>query len=270
MSRAGLPDLVLVQDMQGGSRISGNLGGGSFDVMSENGALFLGAPNFALTSNADIGHRMRAVAFPVAQWHKMLDEAVDGPFSFDLARVYDGMFDSPEIRSALGTLWALIKEEGTPSRLLARAAGCEILAELCRLGGAPLTPSKGGLAPWAERRCLELIRARLTEDISLDELAAEARLSPYHFARMFKKSLGLPPRLYLTRLRVEKACELLEHSNHPITEIALEVGYSSNQVLARVFAKHIGVTPSEFRRAVRDPARPSSSFSARPTPVRQP
>ena len=64
------------------------------------------------------------------------------------------------------------------------------------MGGAPFAPAKGGLAPWAERRCLELIRARLSEDISLDELAAEAKLSPFHFARMFKQIMGVPARVY--------------------------------------------------------------------------
>jgi AraC family transcriptional regulator len=139
--------------------------------------------------------------------------------------------------------------------LLARAAGCEILAELCRLGGTPFAPARGGLAPWAERRCLELMRARLSDDISLDELAAEAQLSTFHFTRMFKQSLGVPPRVYLTRLRLEKACELLEMTDLPVTEIAQEVGYSSNQVLARVFAKHQHMSPTDYRRAVRDPVR---------------
>jgi AraC family transcriptional regulator len=108
------------------------------------------------------------------------------------------------------------------------------------------------------------MRQRLSEDISLDDLAAEARLSPFHFARMFKQSLGVPPRVYLTRLRVEKACELLEHTDLPVTEIAFEVGYSSNQVLARVFLKHRHMSPSDYRRAVRDPVRPSVSIGARP------
>ncbi|SFD51610.1 helix-turn-helix domain-containing protein [Roseivivax sediminis] len=252
MSRSGLPDLVLVQDMVGGSRVNGHLGGRRFDVLSRQGALFLGAPNFSLTSNVDIGHRMRAVTFPLSHWQAILNEAVDGQFNFDLAGVYDGTFDSPAIRSALRTLWTLCANEGPPSLFLARAAGCEILAELCRLGGAPFAPAKGGLAPRAERRCLELMRARLDEDLSLDELAAEVQLSPFHFARMFKQSLGVPPRVYFTRLRMEKACTLLEQTDLSITEIALEVGYSSNQVLARVFAKHTHVSPSDYRRAVRD------------------
>ncbi len=99
------------------------------------------------------------------------------------------------------------------------------------------------------------MRERLSEDISLDELAAEARLSPFHFSRMFKQSTGVPPRVYLTRLRMEKACELLETTDLPVTEIAQEVGYSSNQVLARVFVKHRHMSPTDYRRAVRDGVR---------------
>ena len=255
MSHPAVPDIVLYQDLLGGNRVSGDMGGGRFDVTSERGGFFLAAANFASKIMLYKKHQVCSLSFPLAQWKNVLDEAADGGFSFDRPEIYDGTFTSPAIRSALRTLWALCDEEGGASRLLARAAGCEILAELSRLGGAPFTPAKGGLAPWAERRSLELMRARLSEDISLDELAAEAQLSPFHFARMFKQSLGVPPRVYLTQLRMEKACELLGQTDLPITEIAFEVGYSSNQVLARVFLKHMRMSPSDYRRAVRDPVR---------------
>ena len=255
MSRPALPDLVLHQDLLGGSRVRGDSGGGYFDVTSEKGYFYLDAPNSANTVNVATSHRIRSLSFTTTQWQELLDEAVDGRFSLESLRLYRGPFHSPAIRSALRNLWALSEEEGTPSRLLARAAGCEILAELCRLSGSPFALSKGGLAPWAQRRCQELMRARFSEDISLDELAAEAQLSPFHFARMFKQSVGVPPRVYLTQLRLERACELLEMTDLPVTEIAYEVGYSSNQVLARVFIKHRHMSPSDYRRAVRDPVR---------------
>ncbi len=255
MSRPALPDIVLYQDLIGGSRVSGDLGGGRFDVIGKRGDFCLAAPNFATTAVMEENHQLRSLAFPMAHWQSVLDEAADGRLSVDSFCNYGRMFDSPVMRSVVRNLWALTDEEGAPSRLLARAAGCEILAELCRLGGTPFAPTKGGLAPWAERRCLDLMRARLSEDISLDELAAEAQLSPFHFARMFKHSVGVPPRVYLTRLRVERACELLEMTNLPVTEIAYEVGYSSNQVLARVFLKHRHMSPTDYRRAVRDPTR---------------
>jgi AraC family transcriptional regulator len=258
MSDPAVPDLILYQDLHGGSRVSGDMGGGRFDVKSEKGGFFLSAPRFANTVIVDAAHELRSVSFPLAQWQPVLDEAAEGRFPVDYQKLCMGAFASPTIRSALRNLWVLCDEEGAPSRLLAQAAGCEILAELCRLGGAPFGPVKGGLAPWAEKRCLELMRERLSEDISLDELAAEARLSPFHFARMFKQSVGVPPRVHLTRLRVEKACELLETTDLPVTEIAQEVGYSSNQVLARVFIKHRHMSPSDYRRAVRDPASQTS------------
>ncbi len=255
MSDPAVPDLVLYQDLHGGSRVSGDMGGGRFSVKSGKGSFFLSAPRFANTVIVDAEHELRSLSFPLAQWQPVLDEAAGGQFSLDYQKLCMGAFASPAIRSAVRNLWALCDEEGAPSRLLAQAAGCEILAELCRLGGAPFTSAKGGLAPWAERRCLDLLQERLSEDISLDELAAEARLSPFHFARMFKQSFGVPPRVYLTRLRMEKACELLAQTDLPVTEIAQEVGYSSNQVLARVFFKHQRMSPSDYRRTARDPVR---------------
>jgi AraC family transcriptional regulator len=255
MSDPAVPDLILYQDLVGGTRLSCNLGGGKFDATTERGGFVLAAPNFANIATADTCHHLRAFSLPLAHWQNAVDEATDGGFSLEGLQLHKGAFHSLSIQSALWKLWALCEDEGAPSRLLARAAGCEILAELFRLGGAPFAPAKGGLAPWAERRSLELLRARLAEDISLDELAAEARLSPFHFARMFKQSLGVPPRVYLTRLRIEKACELLEMTDLPVTEIAFEVGYSSSQVLARVFVKHRHISPSDYRRAVRDPGR---------------
>ncbi|WP_274425206.1 AraC family transcriptional regulator [Chelativorans sp. YIM 93263] len=255
MSDPAVPDIVLYQDLHGGSRVSGDMGGGRFDARSEKGGFFLSAPRFANTVIVDAAHELRSLSFPLAQWQSILDEAAEGRFPVDYQKLCMGTFASPSIRSAIRNLWVLCDEEGAPSRLLAQAAGCEILAELCRLGGAPFAQVKGGLAPWAERRSVELLRARFSEDISLDELAAEARLSPFHFARMFKQSLGVPPRVYLTRLRVERACELLETTELPVTEIAQEVGYSSNQVLARVFIKHQHMSPTDYRRAVRDPLR---------------
>ncbi|MGL5011645.1 MAG: helix-turn-helix domain-containing protein [Paracoccaceae bacterium] len=253
VSRPGVPDIVLYQELLGGCRIRGDMGGKRFDMTTRKGGLVLAAPNFATTTIADARHRVRCLALPLAHWQSVLDEAVDGRLSFEKSGIYGRIFDSAAIRAALQNLWALCDEEGAPSRLLAQAAGCEILAELCRMGGAQLVSAKGGLAPWAKRRCLELMRARLSEDISLDELAAETRLSPFHFARMFKKSVGVPPRVHLTRLRIERACELLEQTDLPVTEIAFEVGYSSNQVLARVFLKNRRMSPSDYRRTVRDP-----------------
>lgn len=252
-SQPAIPDLVLYQAMDGGPRVRGDAGWGKFNAVSRTGSIYLSAPDFADEISVDRWHRTRSLSLPLTHWQETLAESSDGACMIENLRCSGQAIQSPVIQTAFRTLWALSEDQGAPSRLLARAAGCEILAELCQLSGTPLAEAKGGLAPWAERRCRELMRERMAEDISLDELAAEAQLSTFHFARMFKQSVGMPPRVYLTRLRMEKACELLEHTSLPITEIAYEVGYSSNQVLARVFTKHMRVSPSDYRRAVRDP-----------------
>lgn len=258
MSHPPLADLTLHQSQSGGDRVRVDAGGGYFNVTSEECGFFLAAPNFANVISVDRSHRLRSLSFTWSNWQSVLDEASDGHLTVEQLRLYKGFFHSPAIRSAFRNLWVLADEEGAPSRLLARAAGCEILAELCRLSGTPFAPVNGGLAPWAKRRCLEMMRARLSEDISLDELAAEAKLSPFHFARMFKQSVGVPPRVYLTQLRMEKATQLLQLTELSVTEIALEVGYSSSQVLARTFVKYQQRSPSDYRRLARDPAAPGS------------
>lgn len=255
MSDPASPDLVLHQALDDGNRIRGDIGAGRFKATSKKGGFFLVAPDFAAGVLVDRKRHNRSVSFPTGKWKNLLEGDRGHDLSFDFGKLHSGMFVSPAIRSAMRQLWRLSCEESVPSRLLAQAAGCVILGELLRMAGTPFAPARGGLAPWAERRCLELMHARLSEDIGLDELAAEVRLSPFHFARMFKQSVGVPPRVHLTRLRMEKACELLEMTDLPVTEIAQEVGYSSNQVLARVFVKHQRMSPTDYRRAVRDPVR---------------
>lgn len=255
MSDPAIPDLVLYQAMGEGIRVGGDLGGGRFKTTSQKGGFFLSAPNFANSVFVDDPHRLRSVSFPLAHWKKLLEGVAMAPSTFDFGHLHGDSFASSFIRSAIERLWHLSEEEGLPSRLLAQAAGCEILAELHRLGGTPVETRRGGLAPWAERRCIDMIRARLAEDISLDEIAAEAGLSPFHFSRMFKQSVGVPPRVFVVRLRIERACELLEKTALPVTEIAQEVGYSSSQVLARVFLKYKRMSPSAYRLAIDGPAR---------------
>lgn len=260
VSHPSVPELVLVQTLGMSGRIRADIGWGRFDVAGERGKFFLAAPDFATNVLVGSNHEIRGLSFPLAQWQTVFEEAADGKVSIESLNIDRGAFHSPHIRSAIGKLLALSEDEGAPSRLLARSAGCEILAELCRLSGASIAPAKGGLASWVQRRCFDFMHGHLSEDISLEDLAAEAQLSPFHFARMFKQSVGVPPRVYLTRLRMERACELLEKTNLPVTEISFEVGYASNQAFARVFFKERIMTPTAYRRAVLGSSRDPSPF----------
>jgi transcriptional regulator of acetoin/glycerol metabolism/AraC-like DNA-binding protein len=112
---------------------------------------------------------------------------------------------------------------------------------------APAPQAHGGLSPGAMRRVREHVEAHLSESIDLVMLAAVAGLSVHHFAREFKQSAGVTPHYYLTQMRVERAQDMLAHTDLSLSEIAYAAGFSDQSHLARHFRLMLGTTPSEFR-----------------------
>jgi AraC-like DNA-binding protein len=110
---------------------------------------------------------------------------------------------------------------------------------------------RGGLAPWQVRRCTEYLSVHMSDNVGLDDLSALVDLSPFHFARAFKQSTGVPPHRYQVGLRIARAKVLLEATDAPVTQIAFDVGYESSQALARLFRREVGLSPSDYRRAKR-------------------
>lgn len=100
------------------------------------------------------------------------------------------------------------------------------------------------------RRAVEAalwIEANAGEPISLEDAAAIAGLSVFHFLRLFAKVLGLTPHQYLVRTRLKRAAALLAEETRPITDIALDVGFNDLSNFVRTFGLAAGVSPSRFR-----------------------
>jgi transcriptional regulator GlxA family with amidase domain len=97
------------------------------------------------------------------------------------------------------------------------------------------------------RAALALIDGRLDERIRLEEIAHAAGMSPYYFARLFKRSIGLAPHQYVIRRRLERARQLLDTTRLPIAEVALAVGCASQSHFSALFHKTTGVTPLAYR-----------------------
>jgi AraC-like DNA-binding protein len=100
-------------------------------------------------------------------------------------------------------------------------------------------------------RARDHLHARAHERLTLDDLAAHACLSPYHFHRQFTAIHGLTPQRYLTRLRLERACRLLRDSDLPITRIAQDVGFGSPASFSRRFTSTFGTSPVRHRAELR-------------------
>jgi AraC family transcriptional regulator len=110
--------------------------------------------------------------------------------------------------------------------------------------------SRVGLVDRRVRRAVELMHAHMERELPLEELAAAAYLSPFHFARLFKKVTGASPHAYLAALRVERAKNLLATTDLSITEIATRVGYASSSHFSKAFRQATALTPRAFRAAV--------------------
>lgn len=116
------------------------------------------------------------------------------------------------------------------------------------MASAAIAPLRGGLPARKQKLVLDYIEQHLAEEILLPELARLARLSPYHFARAFRTSFGMPPHRYHTARRMNRAEELLLHSTLPVTQIGIRIGFRETSSFTRAYRRHAGVTPSEFRR----------------------
>ncbi|WP_202303671.1 AraC family transcriptional regulator [Dryocola clanedunensis] len=108
---------------------------------------------------------------------------------------------------------------------------------------------RGGLAPVVLRNIQAYIEQHLSEPLTLAELALEAGLSEFHFARMFKQSTQLAPHQYVMQRRMVRAEALVRHSLLSLTDIAMSCGFSSASHFSNRFKSMMGVTPSQLRSA---------------------
>jgi AraC family transcriptional regulator len=115
-------------------------------------------------------------------------------------------------------------------------------------GELRISPSGQFLTPAQQRRALEFIDAHLSCDFDLSDLAKEAGLSPFHFTRCFKNSLGASPYQFAMRKRLERVINLLQNTAIPIAEIAFSTGFSDQSHMTRALRRAFGTTPGAIRR----------------------
>jgi transcriptional regulator GlxA family with amidase domain len=97
----------------------------------------------------------------------------------------------------------------------------------------------------------DLMRDCLEEALRLEDLCQEAEMSAWHFLRAFRGAFGETPHAFLTRLRIDRAKELLTVTNRPVTDICFDVGFSSLGSFSTLFRSRVGLSPAQFRRRVR-------------------
>ena len=113
--------------------------------------------------------------------------------------------------------------------------------------GAEAHGFKGGLSGRRLRRVLSYIAENHERDVTLEDLATEAAMSTFHFAREFKRATGTTPHQHLIKFRVERAKSLLAESHLPLAEVGLRTGFSHQSHFTRLFRRLTGTTPQSYR-----------------------
>ena len=167
----------------------------------------------------------------------------------------DAMRDDQKLETLLADFVSELATEKPGKEILLRALVEQALVHILRSYAIPklseeLELSRVGLVDRRIRRSVELMHTQLDQDLTLKALAAASYLSPFHFARLFKKLTGLSPHNYLAGIRATRAQLLLAETDLSIADIGTRVGYLSGSHFTKAFRTATGTTPREFRQGL--------------------
>lgn len=153
------------------------------------------------------------------------------------------------VTAGLDLALALVEED------LGRETAMKVASQLVmffkRPGGQMQFTRKGEAVPAGRAALQELQRwvaANPGLDHSISSLAARMDISPRHFARLFRAEVGITPATWVEEARVNAARRLLELGHEAPKQVALHCGFADADTLRRAFARHVGVTPAEYRK----------------------
>jgi len=176
---------------------------------------------------------------------------------YDLSRLtwigYPG-FQDPLLTQILLALRQELEQPNPAGNLYARTAAQMLAVHLLRhytieAKELPREPDESSLAltRYQMKQVMEFMQAHLDQNLSLDVLAQQIGFSPYHFARLFRQTVGKSPHQFVLHQRIEHAQRLLKKTDVPLAHIAVECGFASQSHLTQVFKRYLGLTPRAYR-----------------------
>ncbi|MEM8972114.1 MAG: AraC family transcriptional regulator [Pseudomonadota bacterium] len=98
------------------------------------------------------------------------------------------------------------------------------------------------------RKSIQIMQNNMNFSMDMDQIARESGLSRPHFFKLFRRQTGLTPHLYMNTLRVETAIDLVTDTRKSVTDIGLDLGFSSQSSFTRFFSLNVGMPPTDYRR----------------------
>ena len=157
--------------------------------------------------------------------------------------------DDPVIGQLALALKTEIQTGCMSGRLYGESLGTAIAARLVQNYAVNKPKFKANGLPQSKlERVIDYMKANLTQDLSILDLATLTSMSESHFSRSFKQSAGITPYQYLMQQRVERAKQLLKQQAISISDIALDCGFANQTHLTKVFRQMTGMTPKAYQK----------------------
>jgi AraC family transcriptional regulator len=177
-------------------------------------------------------------------------EEVGGYDLSHLSLVEPSGFEDPLLTQIGFTLWRELEQHSPAGKLYAQTAARMLAVHLLRhytsAGGAFKVPSPEQVQQ-PMKRVIDFVQAHLNQDLSIEILAHQVGFSPYHFARLFRQTMGESPHQFVLQQRIKRAQCLLKETDVPLAHVALESGFANQSYLTQVFKRHLGLTPRTYR-----------------------
>jgi AraC family transcriptional regulator len=221
-------------------------------AVPKNGTIWLSpiGIGYKIAASAPVPKAMH-LYLPITTFRRLSDEFNLPGAPVNSIRSVAGIRDEV-INSIALSLLSEITHETATGRMYAETASLMLAGRIIHdhCDGGSFVPSTPVLRPLDDarlKRVLDYMAERISEKITLEELAKVACFSTFHFARVFTLAVGVPPHRHLSRMRLESAMAALATSRLALLEIAFKTGFSSQAGFNRAFRRATGMTPGEYR-----------------------
>ncbi len=242
---AAVPDLVFARTESDVRDVLLDLGDGASTVRAQTGMLTYYPAETQSRSRVEVPHTLTILSMSHQKVVDLMADAGTDISCFD--SFASRMSENVAAASLMDRIWQAMAEAGPAASLYVDGLAMQFLAVIA--DSATLSPF--GVDHGLDKRitrAIDYLEAHISKSLTVAELAGVAALSPGQFARVFKATTGEAVWAFVQRRRIERARDMLRHTATPISQIAFECGFASQNHMTTLFRRHLGVTPGAVRR----------------------